>query len=168
MSTATPKLCTKCDALIPVPELATEETELCLACAVTLPTDLTEAEFEARFKPIPKADGSLYYDSVYPADKALIDAAFAERRLWTMHDGEYDTLYYWSGAHFVNRLGYLITEVPVPEGEEFIVEVAVDEHSLCCPWCEREEDGVPHERYVEISDGAPCCAECPGLDGEDA
>lgn len=127
--------------------------------------DLTEEEFETRFRPIRKADGSLWYDTAYPEDKALIDHAFTERRLWTLHEGEYDALYYWSGAHFVNRLGYLITEVPVPEGEEYIVDVPTDIHSLCCPWCEREEDEVAHERFVAISDGAPCCAECPGLEG---
>lgn len=165
MTTAT-KSCTKCNTPIPAPVLAAEESELCLKCAdLPVPTDLTEEEFERRFRPIAKADGALWYDRDNPADEALIDQAFAERRLWTMCDGDYDTLYYWSGAHYVNRIGYLITEVPVPEGEAFFVDVEVDAHSLCCPWCEREEEDVPHERYVAISDGAPCCDECPGLEG---
>ena len=35
-------------------------------------------------------------------------------RVWTIVDGEYDTQYYIAGYHFVNRLGYIITEEDWP------------------------------------------------------
>jgi hypothetical protein len=38
------------------------------------------------------------------------------RTIWTLIDGEDGDLYVMSGFHFVNRLGYLISKIPVPEG----------------------------------------------------
>ena len=36
--------------------------------------------------------------------------------VWTLVDGEDGDMYLLSGMHFVNRIGYLISLAPVPEG----------------------------------------------------
>jgi hypothetical protein len=49
------------------------------------------------------------------------------RTIWTLIDGEDGDLYVVSGLHFVNRVGYLISKVPVPEG--VFVEVRLSSES---------------------------------------
>lgn len=38
------------------------------------------------------------------------------RRIWTLVDGENDTPVLLSGFHIVNRIGYLVSRVPLPVG----------------------------------------------------
>src|ERR1700730_15839712 len=45
------------------------------------------------------------------------------RNVWTLLDGEDGDLYVVNGFHFVNRLGYLISTVPVPEGVTIQVHI---------------------------------------------
>jgi len=45
--------------------------------------------------------------------------------IWTIVEGD-DTMHIESGWHFVNRFGYLICATPVPEGEDFSVELDVE------------------------------------------
>ena len=49
------------------------------------------------------------------------------RTVWTLTDGEDGELYVASGFHLVNRLGYLVSQVPFPEG--VFVEVRLDSAS---------------------------------------
>ena len=43
-------------------------------------------------------------------------------KVWTVIDGEGSKLYVVAGWHFVNRLGYIITELPWENGtEEYII-----------------------------------------------
>ncbi len=44
------------------------------------------------------------------------------RFVWTFIDGD-DAQYVVSGMHFVNRIGYLISKVPVPDGVFFEVRI---------------------------------------------
>lgn len=37
------------------------------------------------------------------------------RKVWTLVDGDDGDMYLISGLHFVNRVGYLLSTVPVPE-----------------------------------------------------
>ena len=45
------------------------------------------------------------------------------RTVWTFVDGDDDDQYVVSGFHFVNRIGYLISTVAVPEGVDFEVHI---------------------------------------------
>jgi hypothetical protein len=45
------------------------------------------------------------------------------RTIWTLLDGDDGDLYLASGYHLVNRIGYLISTMPVPEG--VIIEVHI-------------------------------------------
>jgi len=42
------------------------------------------------------------------------------KTIWTLIDGENDNIVYIAGFHLVNRIGYLITEVPWETGDEEI------------------------------------------------
>lgn len=41
---------------------------------------------------------------------------FDPLRVWTLVDGDDGDMYLISGLHFVNRVGYLLSRDPVPEG----------------------------------------------------
>lgn len=41
---------------------------------------------------------------------------FDPRRVWTLLDGDDGDLYVASGLRLVNRIGYLLSRIPVPEG----------------------------------------------------
>jgi hypothetical protein len=45
------------------------------------------------------------------------------RTVWTLIDGDDGDQYLLSGIHFVNRLGYLVSTVPVPEGTTIQVRI---------------------------------------------
>ena len=61
--------------------------------------------FERRFRPITQFDGSLIWD--YAELPQPVDV----HRLWTVVDCD-GRLYASAGFHYVNRLGYIRTEVP--------------------------------------------------------
>lgn len=91
---------------------------------------LTENNFVERFMPqVNTLDDNASFDfgrggclyETYGRDLAAVRAA-DPAHIWTVleSDGE---MFIASGFHFVNRLGYLLTEVPVPAGEDYIVEL---------------------------------------------
>lgn len=50
------------------------------------------------------------------------------RRIWTLIDGDDGNLYVASGFHVVNRVGYLVSQFPVPQN--VFVEVRLDSESV--------------------------------------
>jgi hypothetical protein len=48
------------------------------------------------------------------------------RTVWTLIDGDDGDLYLLSGFHFVNRLGYLISTVAVPEGVDIQIHIPME------------------------------------------
>ena len=86
---------------------------------------LTDFEFKDTYRPIRAKDGSWRdFSWVDPDDLASIQKADLQRRLWTILDFD-GAVGLGSGNHFVNRLGYVITEVPVPDN--VIVDVIDDD-----------------------------------------
>jgi hypothetical protein len=55
------------------------------------------------------------------------------RCIWTYGDGDDGGGYIWNGWHFVNRLGYFITEIPCPENTT--IQIQVDESPIECDTC---------------------------------
>jgi hypothetical protein len=51
------------------------------------------------------------------------------RTVWTLVDGDDGDLYVESGYHFVNRIGYLISTIPVPDGTDIQVHIPIDDDS---------------------------------------
>ena len=58
------------------------------------------------------------------------ELAFVRRQdhstIWAVVDGDDGGLYVVSGFHYVNRVGYLISTVPVPEGTEIQVRIPTE------------------------------------------
>jgi hypothetical protein len=48
------------------------------------------------------------------------------RTVWTFVDGDDGDQYLISGYHLVNRIGYLISTVPVPEGTQIEVRIPME------------------------------------------
>jgi hypothetical protein len=55
------------------------------------------------------------------------------RCVWTYGDGDDGGGYIWNGYHYINRLGYFITEVPCPENTT--IQIQVDESPEECAGC---------------------------------
>lgn len=91
------------------------------------------ATFEKRYKPIqnPINDDAPYGGWMFDTDekehtylrklaeKSKIDGKNGYH-IWTIVDGENNRQYIINGWHYVNRVGYLFTEIPWVEGEEIV------------------------------------------------
>ena len=65
-------------------------------------------------------DGCMFETYGKEHDHIKLVNDFAPDRIWTMLDCEGKTIVA-NGYHFVNRIGYIITELPAPEGMYFEV-----------------------------------------------
>ncbi|WP_026820029.1 hypothetical protein [Arthrobacter castelli] len=75
---------------------------------------LTEDEFDFRFTVVPDpATGS----DVRPSDRSLDPDS---KQVWTMVEAD-DNLYIISGWHYVNNIGYMVTEEPWDEETEALI-----------------------------------------------
>ena len=133
--------------------------------------DITEAEFYETYKPLRDESGSLRLYNPHTSnsvEREMIDTAVTERRLWTYHHGEYNSVYFWNGPHFVNRLDYVICEVPYAENADIITHDP--DHSICeeCPWCGVYHQDLTENEYDAMWAGERCDAEgCPGETSEE-
>jgi hypothetical protein len=92
--------------------------------------ELTEDEFDTRYPLManhlnPNAswtygDGPGCLFETYGQELAFVRQQ-DPRHVWTLTDGDDDNQYLVSGFHFVNRIGYLVSKVPVPEGTDIQV-----------------------------------------------
>jgi hypothetical protein len=98
-------------------------------------------EWEKTYKPIPNHidenasfnDGENgYMFETYGDEVAFVKKA-NPAHIWTYGDGDDGGGYIWSGWHFVNRIGYFITEVPCPENTT--IQIQVDEPAEECDTC---------------------------------
>ena len=79
-------------------------------------------------------------------------------RIWMYGDGDDGGTYIWSGWGFVNRIGYFISEKPVPENTTIQIKVGV--YWYYCEGCgaEMEDDGqLINDRYSEFEKCPNCC-----------
>ncbi|WP_437186765.1 hypothetical protein SH668x_000120 [Planctomicrobium sp. SH668] len=86
---------------------------------------LTEDEFDARY-PLIENHLNPYATWAFVAGRGCLFETHGEEfefvrqqnpvTVWTLVDGDNGDWYLLSGLHYVNRVGYLISRVPVPEG----------------------------------------------------
>lgn len=90
--------------------------------------NLTDDQFIARYKPEKNEQGGYYRqrDWTIPEDQVEIEKATAEHRIWTAGDDDDGNFCISSGWHYVNRLFYIITELPL-ENPDWIVQVPSDD-----------------------------------------
>lgn len=91
---------------------------------LTIDTDT----FHQRFRPIPNhldtnasedfGEGGCLFET-YGAELDHV-RAHPSSRIWTIIDGDDETLIV-SGYHLCNRIGYILTEMPVSDGECYTV-----------------------------------------------
>jgi hypothetical protein len=86
-------------------------------------------EFVEKYNPIknPLDDNASYDGLMFETFGAEHDfvCAVDNKKVWTIIDGESETSWLVAGYHFVNRFGYIITEVEWETGDE---EVAMDDY----------------------------------------
>ena len=75
------------------------------------PTIISEDDFESRFQP-EECPHSGWKQRDFPEDAEAIQQAMAENRLWTMVEGDNESMALVSGMHSVNRIYHIITQVP--------------------------------------------------------
>jgi hypothetical protein len=81
--------------------------------------------------------------------------------IWMYGDGDDGGGYIWNGWHFVNRIGYFITEVPC--SPNMTIQVKVDIPYYYCEGCDSEwedEDNLISDKFGELG----TCPACTPLD----
>ena len=115
---------------------------------------LTWKEFEEQFRPIKnhfrKDPDSIMFET-YGEELDFVRAQ-DENCIWTYGDGDYCS-YVSSGYHFVNRIGYHITEIPFDPDTQYEIIVSTEEQCFCYDENRETDDG-------EFGD--PDCPECEG------
>jgi hypothetical protein len=115
---------------------------------------LTWKEFEEQFKPIKNHlvnDRDSIMFETYGEELDFVRTQ-DPNCIWTYADGDYCS-FVMNGYHFVNRIGYHITEVPFDP--ETLYEIVVSTEQECV--CYKEEG---YEESGEFGD--PNCPECEG------
>jgi len=118
---------------------------------------ITEDEFYERFTPCKnELDGNASFDGCMfetfgeELDIVRTTNLHAPRRVWTIVESD-GRMYYESGYHIVNRIGYFITEEDYEEGIEYTVELEdLTDGEYQCRAC--------GDHFDEPEDG--CCSNC--------
>ncbi|MBX9580291.1 MAG: hypothetical protein K2X87_08295 [Gemmataceae bacterium] len=94
--------------------------------------EMTEDEFDARYTLVPNhldlnaswayGDGPGCLFETYGEELAFVRGQ-DPNTIWTLIDGDDGDQYLVSGYHFVNRIGYLLSTVPVPDETEVQVRI---------------------------------------------
>jgi hypothetical protein len=82
-----------------------------------------------------------------------------ENRIWMYGDGDDGEGHIWNGWHYINRIGYFITEVPCPADTD--IQVNLNDYYYFCENCHEEWEGnaghLVNDTLGEI-DKCPACA----------
>ena len=129
--------------------------------------EMTMEEWEATFKPIPNhidSNASLQDENGIGImfETYGDEVAFVKEQdpacIWTYGTGDGGGDYIWSGWSFINRLGYLITEVPCPADTE--IQILVAHPWYFCEGCHAEiydVDSLINDAYGEFEKCPNCC-----------
>lgn len=125
--------------------------------------EISDDEWQQEFKPIKNHidtnasfNGEMF--ETYGAEEEFVkshDPAY----VWTYGDGDNGGTFIWNGYHYVNRIGYFITEVPCPKDEEVQVPIYMPIYE--CPTCGTEwedEAGYLMEETLGLIDKCAGCA----------
>jgi len=123
--------------------------------------EMTFEEADEQFKFIPNQydefasfDGLMY--ETY-GDEVEAVKAFDPAKIWMYGDGDDGGSYIWSGWGFVNRIGYFLSENPVPP--DTTIQIKMSSYWYYCEGCkeEMEDDGQEiNDKFSEFE----CCPLC--------
>lgn len=124
---------------------------------------LTWIEFVEQFKPITNtiSDSYVKYGNfnymfeTYGKEDEFVRTFIEQNRVWTYTDIGNGTVVS-EGYHWVNRLGYYITEVPWVDGVDYEIDLDLDT-------CEECEEVI--EFTCQEDDGELTCTNCCGHEG---
>jgi hypothetical protein len=83
--------------------------------------NITEENFDEVFKPQTNHldDNASFNGCMYETYDEELDYVFnlakTTKKVWTIIEGDNDTMYYVAGFHYVNRIGFLVCEVEYTE-----------------------------------------------------
>jgi len=83
--------------------------------------NITEENFDEVFKPQTNHldDNASFNGCMYETYDEELDYVFnlakTTKKVWTIIEGDNDTMYYVTGFHYVNRIGFLVCEVEYTE-----------------------------------------------------
>ena len=102
--------------------------------------EMTEEEWFDTYKPIKNHievtssfDGHMF--ETYGDEVEFVKTQSPDK-IWMLGDGDDGGSYIWNGWHFVNRIGYFITEVPCPP--DTTIQVLVSHNWFYCENCHAE------------------------------
>ncbi len=87
---------------------------------------LTYEQWEEKYKPVKNHlcdapfDGFMF--ETYDEELDFV-REFGAKHIWTLLDGDGNSLFIANGWHMVNRFGYFITEIPWEDGDSFDIEM---------------------------------------------
>jgi hypothetical protein len=115
---------------------------------------LTWEEFDEQFKVMPNHLVSTPDQQMFETYGEEVDyvKSIPQNRIWTYTDVGSGTGIY-NGWHFVNRLGYFITELPAEEDTDYEVDLQMD----TCEQC-----GNTYDFPCVEDDGELTCPDCCG------
>jgi len=88
--------------------------------------NITEDNFDEVFKPQTNHldDNAGFNGCMYETYGEEVDYVFnlakTTKKVWTIIEGDDDTMFYVAGFHYVNRIGFLVCEVEYEDGQEDI------------------------------------------------
>lgn len=89
---------------------------------------ISEDSFMYDFCPLDLSrDGDKIEPSLEQTKKIMAEKGLSDSHIWTLVDDGEGGLYASAGAHFVNRVGFLVTEKPWVTGDEIAVWYEVEE-----------------------------------------
>ena len=100
----------------------------------TTEIEITDDEFDATYQLRPNhlnpnaswaIDGVGYLFETYGKELDFVRRQ-DPRTVWTVLDGDDGDIYVVSGYHFVNRIGYLVSTVPIPSDQFIQVRIPMD------------------------------------------
>lgn len=122
--------------------------------------EMTMEEWEATYKPIKNhidknasfqdESGQGIMFETYGEEYNFVNSQQDPACIWTYGDGDDGGSYIWNGYHYINRLGYFITEVPCPADVE--IQIKVSSYWYYCEGCnaEMEDDGqLINDKFYE-------------------
>jgi len=89
---------------------------------------ITEDQFYEKFNPVKNHldDNASFDGCMFETYDEEVDFVFElakkEKRVWTIIEGENDSMFYVTGFHYVNRIGFLVTEEEYTEETEVIIK----------------------------------------------
>jgi len=119
-----------------------------------------EADEQFRFIPNQYDEFASFNGLMYETYGDEVEAvkAFDPAKIWMYGEGDNGGSYIWSGWGFVNRLGYFLSENPVPPNTT--IQIKISSYWFYCKGCKAEiedEDQLINEKFYDLG-FCPQCA----------